>query len=113
MHRFHYAPPVVVAVYGSILPAFHVLRMEHRITEADFIELSRQSPIVPIGREMLFGKALSLGFNQDYATSIHMLSPQIEHLVRSHLQYAGVITTHTDQKNIVTENRSEQSDRDS
>ena len=104
VHRFHYEPLVAAAVRGLILPALHVLRMEHRITEVDFIELARQSPIVPIGREVLFGKALSLGFNQDYATSIHVLSPQIEHMVRFHLQYAGVNTTHMDQEGIVNEN---------
>ena len=104
MQRFNYEPLVLAAVHGLILPALHVLRMEHRITEADFIELARRSPIVPIGREVLFGKALSLGFNQDYATSIHMLSPQIEHMVRFRLQYAGVNTTHMDQEGIVTEN---------
>ena len=103
MHRFHYEPLVVAAVRGLIMPALHVLRMEHRITEADFIELARQSPIVPSAREILFGKALSLGFTHDFWSSIHMLSPQIEHMVRFRLQYAGVITTHTDQQNIVTE----------
>ena len=69
----------------------------------DFIELARQSPIVPIGRETLFGKALSLGFNQDFAASIHILAPQIEHMVRFRLQYAGVTTTHLDQEGIETE----------
>ena len=37
MQRFHYQPLVVAAVRGLILPALQVLRMEHRITEGDFI----------------------------------------------------------------------------
>ena len=104
MNHPHYGTLVGVAVQALILPALEVLTLEHRLRTADFIELARRSPIVPIGREVLFGKALAEGFNRDFATSIHLLAPQIEHMVRFHLKSAGVPTAHLDQNGIETEN---------
>ena len=63
--------------------------MEHRVRTIDLINLARLSPIVPMGREVLFGRALAHGFNRDFATSIHLLAPQIEHMVRVPLKICG------------------------
>ena len=104
MNRVYYGTRVGVVVQAMILPALDVLNLEHRLREADLIDLARQSPIVPAGREILFGKALAQGFSRDFATSIHLLAPQIEHLVRIPLKYAGVSTSHLDQDGIETEN---------
>ena len=104
MNRFHYEPLVSIIVQGLVLPALRVLNSEHHIREADLINIARRSPFVPRGREILFGKALYLGFNLDFATSIHLLSPQIEHTVRTHLKSVGVSTTHFDENGIETEN---------
>ena len=104
MNRFHYGPLVSIAVQALILPALNVLTLEHRLREIDFIALAKRSPIVPIGREVLFGKALAQGFNLDFATSLHLLTPQIENMVRFHLKAARVSTTHLDQDGIETEN---------
>ena len=104
MNRFEYGTQVNVVVQALILPALNVLTLEHRLREIDFIEIARRSPIVPIGREVLFGKALAQGFNRDFATAIHLLAPQIEHMVRVQLKTAGVSTSHLDQNGIETEN---------
>ncbi len=104
MNHPHYGTLVSVAVQALILPAAEVLTLEHHLRTADFIELARRSPIVPVGREVLFGKALAQGFNRDFGTSIHLLAPQIEHMVRFHLKSAGVSTAHLDQDGIETEN---------
>ena len=103
MNQPHYSTLVVAAVQALILPALEVLTLEHRIRASDLIEIARRSPIVPIGREVLFGKALAEGFNRDFATSIHLLAPQIEHMVRFHLKSAGVPTAHLDQNGIENE----------
>ncbi len=103
MNRFPYGFGVVVAVQAKILPALDVLILEHRLSEVEFVDLARRSPIVPINREILWGKAIAQGFNRDFATSIHILTPQIEHMVRVQLKYAGEITTHLDQNSIETE----------
>ena len=100
----NYCIHVSLTVQGSILPAQEILLLEHRLREADFVNLARQSPIVPIGRERLFGKALFAGYDQDFATSLHILVPQIEHMVRYHLKRAGVQTTNIDSNGIENEN---------
>ena len=99
----NYCLHVNLVVLGCILPAQEVLLLEHRLREADFVNLARQSPIVPIGRELLFGKALFAGYDQDFVTSLHILVPQIEHMVRYHLKQAGVQTTNLDSDGIENE----------
>ena len=99
-----YGIRVGIVVQGYIWPAHEILLLEHRLREADFIALARQSPIVPIGRELLFGKALFAGYDRDFVTALHILVPQIEHMVRSHLKQAGVQTTNIDSNGIENEN---------
>lgn len=93
-----------ITVQSAILPALEVLRQEHRLRETDFVELSRHSPIVPNGRAILFGKALFAGYDGDFVTALHLLVPQIEHMVRTHLKQAGAMTTTLDAEGIETEN---------
>ena len=100
----NYRIQVDLVVRGCICPAQEVLLMEHRLREADFVNLARQSPIVPIGRELLFGKALFAGYDRDFVTALHILVPQIEHMVRYHLKQAGVQTTNIDSNGIENEN---------
>ena len=86
-----------------IVPVLHFLSLEHRYREADFIGLARRSPLVPIGCETLFGKALFSGYDLDFATAIYLLAPQIEHMVRVALNEAGVTTTTVNSNGIVNE----------
>lgn len=95
---------ISIVVHGDIWPAHEVLLQEHRLREDDFIGLASQSPIVPRGRERLFGKALHAGFDRDFTVSMHLLAPQIEHMVRFHLKNAGVKTTNLDIDGIENEN---------
>ena len=99
-----YQIAVSLVVQGCIWPALEILLLEHRLQEADFINLARQSPIVPIGREWLFGKALYAGYDRDFVTALHILVPQIEHMVRFHLKARGVSTTNLDSNGIENEN---------
>ena len=96
INRFYYGTQMLIATQSLILPALEVLDSEHSINLEYFIELARRSPVVPRGREMLWGMALHQGFNRDFVTSIHLLAPQIENTVRFHLKSRGVVTTHTD-----------------
>lgn len=100
MYQFHYAIGVQVVVIGKILPALSVLNSEHPLSEADFIDLAKRSPVVPENREILWGKALTQGFNQDFVTALHLLSPQIENMVRCRLNSAGVGTIRADDDGI-------------
>jgi hypothetical protein len=91
-------------VIAVILPALDVLRIEHRFTESDLLEVVGRSPIVPAGRERLFSKALFAGFEHDFIGALHILVPQVEHMVRYHLKQRGVHTTTIDKDGVETEN---------
>lgn len=100
----NYKIRIGMIVQGYILPAHEVLLLEHRLRESDFIHLASQSPIVPKGRERLFGMALFAGYDQNFVTALHILIPQIEQMVRYHLKSAGVKTTTLDSKGVENEN---------
>ncbi|CAI8788864.1 DUF4209 domain-containing protein [Pseudomonas sp. IT-P171] len=95
---------VSIVVHGDIWPALEILLLEHRLSEAEFIAFARQSPIVPKDRAGLFGKALFAGYERDFISALHLLIPQIEHMVRVHLKQAGAITTNLDKDGIENEN---------
>ncbi|MGX5729702.1 DUF4209 domain-containing protein [Pseudoxanthomonas beigongshangi] len=92
-----------LAVQGEIIPALEIVLMEHRLREADFVALAAGSPVVPKGREQLFGKGLFAGYDRDWSSAIHLLVPQIEHMVRMALKQAGVKTTTLDSNGIENE----------
>lgn len=92
-----------IVVQGDIWPALEVLWLEHRLHEADFAGLASQSPIVPKDRVRLYGKALFSGYDRDFVTALHLLVPQVEHLVRYHLKQSGVKTTTLDANGIENE----------
>ena len=94
---------VEVDVKGIIVPALETLLLEHRFCVDDFIDLAMQSPFVPAGRDFLFGRGLYAGCEYDFATAIHILTPQIEHMVRHFLKQEGVSTTRLDEDDVDTE----------
>lgn len=100
----HFSIGVGLSVHSLILPALQQLLLEHRVTEEMLLEQCRSSVIVPIGREKLWAKGLYFGFEGDYATAIHLLSPQLEHFVRLALKENGVRTSTIDASGIETEN---------
>lgn len=104
MVRVHYQTLTGLITQASILPALQVIVEEHTIQTAQLVQLASRSPIVPSGREVLFGKALAFGLDYDFAAALHLLTPQIENMVRHHLKQAGMSTSHLDQHGIETEN---------
>lgn len=94
---------VGIVAQGSIWPALEVLLLEHRLRESEFVDLARSSPIVPKDRAGIFGKALFAGYERDFVTAIHLLIPQIEHMVRVHLKQAGAKTTNLDRNGVENE----------
>jgi hypothetical protein len=100
----HYIMELGIVVQGEIWPALEIVRLEHRIQEQNFVLLAKRSPLIPSGREQLVGKALYAGFDNDFITALHILVPQVEHLVRCHLKQAGVQTTNLGQSGIENEN---------
>lgn len=99
----HYQMELGLTVQAMIMPALEILILEHRIRENDFTAIASRSPIVPQGRERLFGKALFAGYEKDFVGALHLLVPQIEHMVRWHLKAADVKTTTLDMDGIENE----------
>lgn len=100
----HYSMEIGLIAQGQLLPALDVLSLEHRVREADLEYMVRNSPIVPAGRASLIAKGLFAGFERDLVSALHLLVPQVEHLVRWHLKSAGVKTTTLSLDGIETEN---------
>jgi len=90
-------------VSGIVMPALWEMHQTKRLTERFFVNLAYWSPTIPEGREYLVGKALYCGYELDFSTAIHILSPQIENIVRTHLKQSLVNTRHTDRNGIDTE----------
>ena len=99
----HHAMRVGLAVQGSILPALEVMKVEHRLRVIDFAMMARRSGLVSIGREGLVGKGLFFGWDGDWAAAVHVLVPQVEHMVRVPLKEAGGKTTVLDSRGIEQE----------
>jgi hypothetical protein len=99
-----YSMELGLVVLSYIWPALEVLALEHRLRESDFVAIASESPIVPEGRERLFGKALFAGYEKDFVAALHLLVPQIEHMVRWHLKAAGIKTTNLDKNGVENEN---------
>ncbi len=93
-----------LVVEGQILPALKQLLMEHRVTKECLEAVCYHSPIVPQNRECLLGHALWLGFEHDFGNAIHLLCPQVEHIVRNQLKEAGAHTSNIDREGIENEN---------
>lgn len=91
-------------VEGSIVPALNQILMEFRVTKDYLIQLCEHSPIVPEDREYLLASALWSGFEHDFRNSIHLLAPQVEHIVRTLLKNGGAHTTTIDKDGINNEN---------
>lgn len=100
----YYGMELGLIVQGEIWPALEILRLEHRLRAEDFVAIASRSPIVPTDRKQLMGRALFAGYDNDFVAALHILVPQIEHMVRWHLKAAGVKTTTLDKDGIENEN---------
>lgn len=88
-----FSTQIHIAVQAIVLPALNTLIVEHRLSRDLIQSLCEQSPIVPEGRERLLANALWMGFEFDFASAIHLLCPQVEHMVRVQLKTHGAITS--------------------
>ncbi|HDR1040618.1 TPA: DUF4209 domain-containing protein [Pasteurella multocida] len=83
-------------VITSIKPAFMQLQNEYAIPKEILISLCKHSRIVPDNRVISVAEALFQGFEYNFGNAIHLLTPQVENMIRQCLKNNGVITTHTD-----------------
>lgn len=99
-----YSIEVQLAVQGQIMPSLRQMLREYRFTKELIIEACHHSPIVPQGREYLLGYGLWLGFEYEFGAAIHLLCPQLEHIVRVQLKEFGAHTSNIDRDGIENEN---------
>lgn len=95
---------IQLAAEGQVIPALEQILLEFRVTKGFLQEMCYLSPAVPEGREYLMASALWCGFEYDFSGGIHLLTPQVENLVRVKLKKHGVITTTNSPEGIETEN---------
>ena len=93
-----------LTVEGQIIPALNQILSEFRVTKEYLRLICYHSPVVPEGREYLMASALWSGFEHDFGNGIHLLAPQVEHLVRMILKSEGVHTSNIDREGIENEN---------
>lgn len=99
----HFLLEVRIIVRGHILPALEVLRYEHNPRRGVFVALAAESALVPRDRVSLVARGLYAGFQGDFVQALHFLSPQLENMVRFHLQRAGADTATHNRAGIVME----------
>ena len=73
-------------VNGLILPALRQIQKEYVFPKEFLIKLCKQSPVIPDKREILVANALYHGFEGDFRTSVHLLAPQVENMIRQRLK---------------------------
>lgn len=95
---------VELIVKAHILPALQQILIEHIVTKEILMDLCHHSPLVPNGREYLLGHAFWLGFEYDFGSAVHLLCPQVEHIVRTKLKDIGAHTSNIDRDGIENEN---------
>ncbi|TDB86172.1 DUF4209 domain-containing protein [Actinomadura sp. 7K534] len=91
---------------GVIIPSQEVLTLEHHFTFDYFVQLCFESPGVPATHEGLWARGLWHGLNGDYASAAALLVPQVEHLVRYHLNRHGTSTRLVDDETGVENEKS-------
>lgn len=80
------------AVHAIIAAAWEQVVLDHLITQDDLVHIVALSGMVPAERVWLVAKGLKAGFEGDFVVSLHLLIPQLEHIVRTHLQLRGAKT---------------------
>ncbi len=99
----NYYLDIGLIVQGAIIPAYEQLILEHRITKEDLYNLCNESSAVPNDRVRIWVDGLYFGFEYDFITAVHLLIPQIEHLVRLKMKEANLTTTVLDRDGIEME----------
>src|SRR5690606_4428011 len=78
---------------SALIEGFKILQREHSLRLEDFYHLTQFSPFIPEDRAKDIGRGLYYGYDGDFFTALHLLAPQIEHIIRYHLKNSCVQTT--------------------
>jgi len=92
-----------VVANGTIEPMRADLLLSHNVTIDDVAEFVNPSPFVPPGREAFFTIGIHAGIHGRFVESLHVLIPQLEHVLRYALNCQNVITSGINDKGIQRE----------
>ncbi len=90
---FHWAQIEQNALAAVVEQTRRYLLIEHNPSIRIILELVRNNPFVPPGREPIFAQGLLSGLQGDFVTSLHLLLPQVENSIRYVLSANGIITS--------------------
>jgi len=99
----HYKYFISVVVNGTIEPMRHELLRSHIVTIDDVSHLLRHSLHVPHGREAFWVIGIHAGIHGRFIESLHVLVPQVEHLLRELFNANGLISSSFDDTGIQQE----------
>lgn len=85
-----------------IISALRVWKAEHSLTHQDFRAIVGQSRIVPHNRKESVANGLWYGYNGDYHSSVVVLLPQLENLLRKILKRKNVEVRTTEKNGVET-----------
>lgn len=94
---------VGIAARGSIEPMRQQVLSEHCVAIEDIYSLVAHSHIIPADREGLLAIGIHAGLHGRFVESLHVLVPQIEHILRTSLSYNGVSCSGIDKDGIQQE----------
>ena len=77
----------------AIAPALQQFVLDHLVTIDDIGSIVAQSGVVQSTRAYLVSRGIKAGFDGEFAVALHLLVPQLEHMVRNLLQRKGAKTT--------------------
>lgn len=89
--RLHMQLAQMIEFYQPFL--VHVLselRDRHKPTVDDILTFLRESPLFPAGRDELLREGLIAYEQEDFVKSVHVLVPQLEHVLRNFLTLIGI-----------------------
>jgi hypothetical protein len=90
---FHWAHLEQNALAMVVEQTRRYLLIEHNPSIRDTLDIVRNNPFVPAGREYIFAQGLLSGLHGDFVTALHLLLPQVENSIRYVLGANGTITS--------------------
>jgi hypothetical protein len=99
--QYHTFVPVVVQ--GTLEPMRNELMLSHNVTLDDIVEFLSCSPLIPPDRILLYAVGIQAGLSGRFIEALHVLIPQLEHLLRYLLSGQNVITSRLNPEGIQEE----------
>jgi len=89
----HYKYFIPIVTNGTIEPMRHEILLAHNVTLQDIATFLQHSPYIPYGRETFFIIGIHAGMHGRFIESLHVLIPQVEHMLRALFAVNDVITS--------------------